>query len=132
MAKAITSAYLPLSAVVMKDNLYEVIQQASDGMGIFGHGYTWGGHPVACAVALKTLEIYKRDSVFEHAANLSPIFQARFREFSDHPLVGEVRGVGMIGSAEQVLHKAKKSGFSTPGQDRNKVHSISKKNAKLF
>ena len=54
----------------MKDNLYEVIQHASNDMGVFGHGYTWGGHPVACAVALKTLEIYKRDNIFEHAARL--------------------------------------------------------------
>jgi len=128
LAKAITSAYLPLSAVVMRDHLYEVVQQASGGMGIFGHGYTWGGHPVACAVALKTLEIYKRDNIFERAANLSPIFQSRFSEFSDHPLVGEVRGVGLIGAAELVSDKAKKSGFSTPGLVGNKVLSICQKN----
>ena len=60
LAKAITSAYQPLSAVVLKEEIYQSILDASDKMGIFGHGYTWGGHPVACAVALKTLEIYER------------------------------------------------------------------------
>lgn len=128
LAKAITSAYLPLSAVVMKSNVYEVIQQASSEMGIFGHGYTWGGHPVACAVALKTLEIYRRDEIFEHAANLSPLFQERFREFSDHPLIGEVRGIGLIGAAELVADKVKKSGFKTPGLVGNKILSICQNN----
>lgn len=128
LAKAITSAYLPLSAVVMKSNMYEVIQSASSGMGIFGHGYTWGGHPVACAVALKTLEIYERDHIFEHAAKLAPKFQSRFSEFSEHPLVGEVRGIGLIGAAELVADKTKKSGFKSPGLVGNKILSICQKN----
>ena len=109
VAKAITSAYQPLSAVVVKEEIYQAIADASDKMGIFGHGYTWGGHPVSCAVALKTLEIYERDKIFDKAAALAPQFQARLAKFSDHPMVGEARGMGLIGAVELVSNKTRKS-----------------------
>ena len=63
LAKALTSAYQPLSAVVVKDAIYDALVNASDEMGPFGHGFTYSGHPVACAVGLKTLEIYERESI---------------------------------------------------------------------
>ena len=116
LAKALTSAYQPLSAVVVKDEIYAALLSASDEMGPFGHGFTYSGHPVACAVGLKTLEIYERDGLFEHAARLAPQFQARLQRFAHHPLVGEVRGIGLIGAVELVASKTTKAAFDPLGK----------------
>jgi len=116
LAKALTSAYQPLSAVVVRDEIYQALVNASDEMGMFGHGFTYSGHPVACAVGLKTLEIYERDRLFEHAARLAPQFQERLQRFRDHPLVGEVRGIGLIGAVELVADRKTKAGFTPPGK----------------
>ncbi|MDO6805139.1 aminotransferase class III-fold pyridoxal phosphate-dependent enzyme, partial [Wenyingzhuangia sp. 1_MG-2023] len=77
----------------------------------FGHGYTYSAHPLACAVALKTLEIYQRDNLFAKAAATGDYLQTRLREFNDHPLVGEVRGTGMIAAIEMVADKETKAAF---------------------
>ena len=116
LAKALTSAYQPLSAVVVKDEIYDALLSAADEMGPFGHGFTYSGHPVACAVGLKTLEIYERDGLFAHAARLAPQFQARLQRFTHHPLVGEVRGIGLIGAVELVASKTTKAAFAPPGK----------------
>ncbi|MEX2482784.1 MAG: aminotransferase [Gammaproteobacteria bacterium] len=116
LAKALTSAYQPLSAVVVKDEIYQAFVDASEEMGMFGHGFTYSGHPVACAVGLKTLEIYERDGLFEHAAKLAPQFQERLQRFRDHPLVGEARGIGLIGAVELVADRKTKAGFNPPGK----------------
>lgn len=116
LAKALTSAYQPLSAVVVKGEIYQALLNAADDMGPFGHGYTYSGHPVACAVGLKTLEIYERDGIFARAAALSPQFQARLARFNNHPLVGEVRGVGLIGAVELVASKTTKAPFEPAGK----------------
>ena len=116
LAKALTSAYQPLSAVVVKDEIYDALLSAADEMGPFGHGFTYSGHPVACAVGLKTLEIYERDGLFAHAARLAPQFQARLQRFAHHPLVGEVRGIGLIGAVELVASKTTKAAFAPPGK----------------
>lgn len=112
MAKAITSAYYPLGAISIEEDLYQAMLEQSKKIGTFGHGYTYTAHPVASAVALKTIEIYERDGVIDHAAKMSPIFQKRFHKLNDHPLVGEVRGVGMIGACELVADKATKRPFN--------------------
>ncbi|MEM7425626.1 MAG: aminotransferase [Pseudomonadota bacterium] len=111
MAKAITSAYYPLGAISIEEDLYQAMLEQSKKIGTFGHGYTYTAHPVGAAVALKTIEIYERDGIVKHAAKMSPIFQDRFRKLLDHPLVGEVRGVGMIGACELVADKATKRAF---------------------
>ncbi len=116
LAKALTSAYQPLSAVVVKDEIYQAFVDAAPEMGMFGHGYTYSGHPVACAVGLKTLEIYERDKLFEHAAALAPQFQQRLQRFTDHPLVGEVRGTGLIGAVELVADRNAGRPFDPPGR----------------
>ena len=115
LAKALTSSYQPLSAVVLPDKMYGPILEASRKLGTLGHGYTFSGHPVCVAVALKTLEIYARDKIFERAAALAPAFAAKLRRFADHPLVGEVRAVGLAGALEFVSNKATKAGFEPPG-----------------
>jgi 4-aminobutyrate--pyruvate transaminase len=110
-AKAITSAYFPLSAVMMNERIYEVLVDQSKKIGTFGHGNTYAGHPVGCAIAVKTLEIYKRDKIVEHVRKVEPTFLRRLNALNDHPLVGEARGIGLIGGVELVKDKATKASF---------------------
>jgi adenosylmethionine-8-amino-7-oxononanoate aminotransferase len=105
-AKALSSAYVPVSAAVVSSDFVEAVESAASDMGVFGHGYTYSGHPLGCAVAHKVLEIYERDNVFEHAAQVGDYLQERLSSFADHPLVGEVSGKGMIGALELVSSKA--------------------------
>lgn len=111
MAKAITSAYFPMSALTIEEDLYQAMLDESRKLGTFGHGYTYTAHPVGCAVALKTIEIYQRDRIIEHAAKVSPVFQSRLSKLAEHPLVGEARGTGLIGGIELVADKATKRSF---------------------
>jgi 4-aminobutyrate---pyruvate transaminase len=111
IAKALSSAYLPIAGVMIPEDEYQALLTESRKIGVFGHGFTYGGHPVSAAVALKAIEIYQRDRVFEKAASLSPQFQKRLAALGDHPLVGEARGVGMIGGIELVAEKRSKRSF---------------------
>ena len=104
-AKQLSSAYMPISASAIRRDMYEAMIDQSAAAGAFGHGYTYSGHPVACAVALKVLEIYQRDHIFEKAAITGEYLQQRLGEFADHPLVGDVRGSGLIGALELVANK---------------------------
>lgn len=110
-AKMLSSAYFPISATVIKGEMYEKLVEPSSKVGMFGHGYTYSGHPVGCAVALKTLEIYERDDVYGHAAQVGEYLQQRLREFEDHEIVGNVRGVGLIGAVEIVADKTTREPF---------------------
>jgi 4-aminobutyrate---pyruvate transaminase len=112
LAKAITSAYQPLSAVLLPEHMYQAMLDESRKIGTFGHGNTYAGHPVAAAVANKTLDIYARDNTVGHVQTLTPQFQGRLRALMDHPLVGEARGVGLVGGLELVADKATKRSFS--------------------
>ena len=105
LAKQLSSAYLPISASVIPEYMHEAMIEPSSKVGVFGHGYTYTGHPAACAAALKTLEIYKRDNLFEHAAKMGKYLQNRLKEFDSHPLVGEVRGRGLLAAVELVANK---------------------------
>jgi 4-aminobutyrate---pyruvate transaminase len=111
VAKAITSAYLPLGAVMINEAMYQAMLEESRKIGTFGHGFTYSGHPVAAAVATKTLEIYERDRIVEKVAAKTPRFQARLSALAEHPLVGEARGIGLIGGLEIVADKATKRQF---------------------
>jgi 4-aminobutyrate--pyruvate transaminase len=112
LAKALTSAYFPLSAVLMREDMYEALLSQSRKIGTFGHGFTYSGHPVGCAVANKTLDIYKRDRIFERVANdLIPEFWRRLDRYRDHPLVGEVRGAGFVAALELVADRKTKRSF---------------------
>jgi 4-aminobutyrate---pyruvate transaminase len=111
LAKAITSSYQPLSAVLLPEHMYQAMLAESRKIGVFGHGNTYAGHPVAAAVANKTLEIYLRDNIVGHVQTLIPGFQKRLRALADHPLVGEARGVGLVGGLELVADKATKRAF---------------------
>ena len=111
VAKALSSGYLPIAAVMIPEILYEALLTESRKIGTFGHGFTYSGHPVAAAVALKTLEIYTRDRVVEAAAAKAPQFQARLRGLGEHPLIGEARGMGLIGGIEIVADKRARRPF---------------------
>jgi 4-aminobutyrate---pyruvate transaminase len=110
-AKALTSAYFPLSAIFIPEHINEALVGQSRKIGTFGHGNTYSGHPVGCAVALKTLEIYQRDRIIEHVRKVSPRFLARLEALADHPLIGEARGVGLVGGIEFVKDKTTKAQF---------------------
>jgi len=112
VAKAVSSAYLPLSAVIIPEFMYEPFIELSADVGTFGHGFTYSGHPVCAAVALRNLELMEERDLFAHAARVGEHFQKRLRSFTDHPLVGEVRGAGLIGAIELVADKATKTPFS--------------------
>lgn len=112
LAKQLSSAYFPISAAIVPGFMVEAMREPSAQVGVFGHGYTYTGHPAACAAALKAIEIYQRDRLFEHAAKVGAYLQRRLREFSDHPLVGEVRGKGLIGAVELVADKQTRRSFS--------------------
>jgi 4-aminobutyrate--pyruvate transaminase len=103
---------MPISAAVVTGEMYQAMVQPSAEVGAFGHGYTYSGHPVACAVASKVLDIYQRDKVFDHARVMGDYLQARLATFRDHPLVGEVRGMGMIGALELVANKQTQQAFA--------------------
>ena len=111
MAKAVTSAYVPMGALTVPEHVYETLVEASGKHGVFAHGFTYSGHPLACAVALKTIEIYERIKIVEHVRRVAPIFLLRLRALADHPLVGEARGVGLIGGLELVKDKRSKQSF---------------------
>lgn len=111
LAKQLSSAYMPISASVVSGDIYAAMVDQSAQVGVFGHGYTYSGHPVAAAVALKTMEIFQRDNIFGHAAEVGTYMQQKLQALQDHPLVGEVRGRGMIAAVEMVADKTSKAAF---------------------
>jgi len=111
VAKALTSGYVPMAAVTVPESMYQALLVESRKIGTFGHGFTYSGHPVAAAVALKALDIYARDRLVEAAAQKTPQFQARLHALGQHALVGEARGRGLIGALELVADKATKRSF---------------------
>jgi len=113
LAKQLSSAYMPISASVIRGDIYQALQQPSADVGVFGHGYTYSGHPVAAAVSLKTLEIYQRDNIFGHAAETGSYLQQKLATLAEHPLVGEIRGKGMIAAVELVADKTSCTSFPT-------------------
>jgi 4-aminobutyrate--pyruvate transaminase len=110
-AKALSSGYMPIGAVMVSEAIYAALVKQSEKIGVFSHGFTYSGHPVTSAVALETLNIYEKDDILSHVRRMAPRMQAGLRRFADHPLVGEVRGIGLIGAIELVRDKATKAPF---------------------
>jgi 4-aminobutyrate--pyruvate transaminase len=111
LAKALSAAYQPIGAVMMTERIYETLLEGSRKYGIFGTGFTYSGHPVPAAVALETQRIYDTDRIGEHVNAISPQFQKRLRALAEHPLVGDARGVSLIGAVELVKNKQTKQSF---------------------
>lgn len=110
-AKALSSSYLPISATIINDKVYEPVKKASAELGAFGHGYTYSGHPVCAAVALETMKIYDEENIIEKVQGVAPHFLKGLHSFADHPLVGETRGVGLVGAIQVMQDKATKKPF---------------------
>lgn len=110
-AKALSSGYVPISAVMVNDKVHSAIAAHSGKLGSFGHGYTYSGHPVACAVALETLQVYKDENIVEHVQALAPAFAAGLQAFAGRSCVGHVRAVGLIGALELMADKATRTPF---------------------
>ena len=104
-AKGITSGYMPLGAVLFSDKLMEDVRKESS---LFFHGYTYSGHPACCAAALKNIEIIKRDKILEHVRSISPYFQKKLGNLINLPIVGDVRGKGLMTGIECVMNKNSK------------------------
>ncbi len=115
VAKALSSAYLPIAGVLMREEIFQTIANHAGELGILGHGYTYSGHPVASAVALETLKIYEEIDIVARVQATSKTFMAELNSFRDHPLVGECRGVGLVGAIELVTDKAAKTPVDAKG-----------------
>ena len=111
MAKALSNSYLPISATVISDKVYQALAQNSDKIGVFGHGYTYSGHPACAAVAVETLKIYEERDIVGLARARTPKLQDGLRRLAGSPLVGEVRGIGMVAAVELVADKKTKASF---------------------
>ena len=111
MAKALSAAYQPIGGVMLSEKVHEVLVEGSRKYGIFGTGFTYSGHPVPTAVALETQKIYQERDMGGHVKQVSPRFQQRLQALADHSLVGETRGVGLIGGVELVRDKASRENF---------------------
>ncbi len=111
MAKALSSAYAPISALMMSDEIYQDVKAGSATNGVFGHGFTYSGHPLGAAVALEALDIYEERDIVAEVRAKAPALQNGLREFANYALVGEVRGVGLVGAIELVMDKSTKQPF---------------------
>ena len=105
-AKGITSGYIPLGAVLISDRLMKDISKDSSS---FFHGFTYSGHPVSCAAALKNIEIIKRDKILDHVKNIAPYFHQKLKTLYSLPIVGDVRGMGLMAGIECVIDKDSKN-----------------------
>ena len=110
-AKQLSSAYIPISGVMIAEPIYQAFVEQSRKLGALGMGFTYGGHPVAAAVALETLKIYEEDNIVAHVQQVAPLFQQRVQALAEHPLIGDTRGVGLIAGLEVVADKASKESF---------------------
>ncbi len=111
LAKGLSASAAPISALMMSEKIHDAIRDQSNEIGVFGHGYTYSGHPLPAAVALETIKIYQEIDIVARVKERVPVFQQRLMALGDHPLVGEARGVGLIGAVEMVEDKATKAPF---------------------
>lgn len=111
MAKQLSAGALPIAAVLINQRVYEALRDNSNKNVSFAHGITYSGHPTCAAVALETIKIYEERKILDHVRALAPHFLKRLHAFADHPLVGETRGVGLVGAVELVKDKATKQNF---------------------
>ncbi len=125
MAKALSSGYLPISALMVNQKIWDAMLAESEKIGQFGHGYTYSGHPVSASVAIEAQKIYEEMDILSHVRAVGPHLQARLAELLEHDLVGEVRGTALIAGVELVKDKAAHTKFGKPGV----VGTVFRKNA---
>jgi L-2,4-diaminobutyrate transaminase len=124
-AKGLTSGYVPMSACLISDRVWSVLRDGSGEYGPFAHGYTYSGHPVAAAAALANLDVIEGEGLVENAAEVGAHLQASLREsFAEHPLVGEVRGVGLMAGIELVEDRVGKKPFDLERGVARRLHQL--------
>jgi 4-aminobutyrate--pyruvate transaminase len=111
LAKGLSAGYLPIGGVLIAEPIYRAMLEQSRKLGTFGHGFTYSGHPVCAAVALRALAIYEEDRILDHVRSLAPHFAARVMELARHPLVGHGRAAGLVGAIELMADPAQKTPF---------------------
>lgn len=117
VAKGLTSAYLPLSGVIVSARVWEALEEGAKEFGVLGHGWTYSAHPTCVAAGLKNLEIIEREDLLGNVQEVGPYLLTALRDaLGDHPMVGEVRGVGMLAAVEFVRDKAAKRFFEPQGK----------------
>jgi len=131
-SKQITSSYVPLASITFTNEIYNVIADNTAKIGTFAHGFTTAGHPLAMAVAMENLDIIEERNLMGRVNELSPHFLERLHSFKDHPLVGETRGVGLIGAIELVADKKTKAGFEKPGVTGLKLAELGHEEGVIF
>jgi L-2,4-diaminobutyrate transaminase len=113
IAKGLTSAYQPLSGVIVGEKVWSVLEDGTDQWGAIGHGYTYSGHPIGAAAALCNLDIIAREKLVRNARDTGAYLQQRMREtFADHPIIGDSRGVGLMHALEFSSNKSKREHFN--------------------
>lgn len=121
VAKQLSSAYLPIAAVMISGEIYKAFVDQSRKHGALGTGFTYGGHPVPAAVAVETLKIYEEMDIVGHVKSIAPHFQQRLAALEEERLVGEARGVGLIGGIEIVADKESREQFPAAQKMAQKV-----------
>jgi len=125
IAKGLTSGYVPMSASVISEAIWDVLREGSPEVGVFAHGYTYSAHPVAAAAGLANLDIMEREDLVGNARDVGGYMQERLRTaLADHPLVGEVRGIGLIAGVELVADKRRKIPFDPKAQAGQRAAAI--------
>jgi 4-aminobutyrate--pyruvate transaminase len=115
VGKSLSSGYLPIAALVVSGDVYDGLRAGSDEVGTFAHGATHSGHPVAAAVAVRTLQLMRERDVLGHVRRVAARFADRLVRLTSHPLVGEVRSCGLMGAVELVADRDTRRLFDPPG-----------------
>ncbi|WP_439861822.1 aspartate aminotransferase family protein [Pseudomonas sp. MBLB4136] len=115
VSKQLSSSYQPIAAILINDKVFQGIADQTQSLGTLGHGFTGSGHPVATAVALENLKVIEENNLVEHAAQMGQLLRTGLQDFADHPLVGEIRGCGLIAAVELVGDRATKAPHQTLG-----------------
>jgi len=111
-AKALSSAYLPISAVMLSEKVYAPLAAQAEALGIFGHGYTYSAHPVCAAVALRAQQLMQERDIIGHVQQVAPLFAARVKRLDRYDFIGNTRHIGLIGAMEFAADKASKTKFN--------------------
>ncbi len=128
-AKALSASYLPISAVMVNDRVFQGLAKESHTIGTFGHGFTYSGHPVPAAVAIETLKIYDETNIGAHVAEVGPHLQSELRRrFAGHELVGEVRGIGLMAAVELVADKERRENFPAAAKIGGRLVALMQEN----
>jgi 4-aminobutyrate--pyruvate transaminase len=131
-AKALSAAMQPISAVLVNARIHEAMLAQSDKRGNFAHGYTYAGHPVAAAVALEVQKIYAEIDIVARAKRLGPVLQASLGRLKEHPLVGDVRGVGLILGIELVRDRERRVSFEPALNVGGRVDAAAKRHGLIL